>query len=227
MRQRRALREVPQHPLGIPVWKLFSFTFFPKVNKPLPLDERWVLAPEPYAGSAHFHIGYSIERTCAWRPDVQREPVAVILAKHKEYWQDAHFAWPGVDWTRPPAGLEQELGLALPSGFKFVTCVDEMYTKEPTRALPAGVENLCPNGRKLGQAAFIERLSKALLLVGIGRPWISPTPYDALCLGMSQLRTAPRLLTLGDQVCRSSIRSPYGMRATRRTAPIGWRSTTG
>lgn len=176
----------PRHPLGIPVWKLFSFTFFRGVNYPIPLDQRWFLAPEDYEGTGHVYTGYSIERTCAGRPVLQpdqREPLAFVLGKHKGYWQESFFAWSGVDWTRPPDGLEAELGLALPRDFRFVACADSIYTADPKLPLPPGVHNICEGGRNLPQTGFVEQLSKARLLVGVGRPWISPTPYEALCLG--------------------------------------------
>ncbi|KZV86961.1 hypothetical protein EXIGLDRAFT_840337 [Exidia glandulosa HHB12029] len=175
----------PQHPLGIPVWKMFTLTFFAGTISPIPLDARWVLAPEEYS-TGHLYIGYSVERTCTSLPVVpteQRDPVAFVYGKHKGYWQEKNFAWSGVNWARPPPGLEDELGLKLPPGFKFLACADKTYTDDPELPLPEGITNLCST-RPLPQAAFTEQLSKVRLLVGVGRPWVSPTPYDALCQGI-------------------------------------------
>lgn len=176
----------PKYPLGIPMWKIFSLTFFAGTNAPVPLDTRWVLSPEEY-GTGHLYIGYSVERTCTLLPVIppeQRDPVAFVYGKHKGYWQETAFAWSGVDWTRPPPGLEEELGLKLPPGFKFIACADEKSTPDPKRPLPEGITNLCST-RLLPQPAFTEQLSKARLLVAVGRPWVSPTPYEALCQGLS------------------------------------------
>ncbi|EJD50776.1 hypothetical protein AURDEDRAFT_57887 [Auricularia subglabra TFB-10046 SS5] len=175
-----------QNPLGIPAWKLFSFSFFRGVDSSLPLGDRWVLAPEDYPGSKHVHIGYSIERTCEKRPPaVEREPIAYVLGKHKVYWQERFYIWEGVDWTGPPANLTEELGLTLPKNFKFVACVDDMYAEDPKQALPNGIENICGDEKRmLAQEQFVKKLAASRLLVGVGRPWVSPTPYDALCLGV-------------------------------------------
>jgi len=51
---------------------------------------------------------------------------------------------------------------------------------DPPPELPSNVTNF----GSLSQPAFMEALSKSLMLVGVGRPVASPTPYDALCLGV-------------------------------------------
>jgi len=47
-------------------------------------------------------------------------------------------------------------------------------------ALPAGVANL----GGMGPAQFYEAVARSWVLVGMGAPSTSPTPYDALCLGV-------------------------------------------
>ncbi|KAJ7913957.1 hypothetical protein B0H13DRAFT_2464634 [Mycena leptocephala] len=48
--------------------------------------------------------------------------------------------------------------------------------------LPASIENVGPSG--MAQAAFYDLLLRSVALVGVGNPKLSPTPYDALCLGV-------------------------------------------
>lgn len=181
------------HPLGIPAWKLWVFTFWPhiKAADELPLDERWVLAPEDWeAGrrSGHVYIGYSVERACAQRasfvPWAERAPVAWVLGKHKGYWQPPMYVWDGVDWTRPPNATA-----TLPDGFMFVANANNFRTPDKELALPPGIENTCEDDwSQLAPEAFYARLASARLLVGVGGPLTSPTGYDALCLGQSHRR---------------------------------------
>lgn len=40
------------------------------------------------------------------------------------------------------------------------------------------------NFGQLGKMEFYEELGRSFVLVGVGRPRISPSPWDALCMGV-------------------------------------------
>lgn len=53
----------------------------------------------------------------------------------------------------------------------------------------AGIENF---GR-LSKIDFYQKLSQSFVFIGVGQPRISPSPWDALCMGVpvSNTRTLP------------------------------------
>ncbi|KAF4588774.1 hypothetical protein EYR40_010329 [Pleurotus pulmonarius] len=160
------------HPLGVPVWKMFSFHFWTGAEHPL--GNRWTLSPENYPVLApgnskdNFYLGYSIERTCVKKPFIpgdDRPMQAYILAKQLSYFTNKNYMWKGVSLV-PPFPLDLVAGM-------------RNDTKGPS-SIPDGINNL----GQLNQQDFYEQLSKSRVLIGIGNPRLSPSPYDALCMGV-------------------------------------------
>ncbi|KAJ7432305.1 hypothetical protein B0H11DRAFT_1940785 [Mycena galericulata] len=165
-------RRTNDNPAGIPVWKIFTFFFWMDVENPL--GEKWTLSPEPYpprGRAPNTYLGYSIEAQCRMHPFVphsERNPQAYILAKFLQFFEPGGRAWP-----------PEFFDLAHNStGISFVT--GSIENASPS-LLAASVKNL---GYMPKQEDFYAVLSKSVALVGMGDPVISPTPYDALCLGI-------------------------------------------
>ncbi|KAL1746545.1 hypothetical protein HDZ31DRAFT_33955 [Schizophyllum fasciatum] len=164
----------PSNPLGVPSWKLFAFHFWGGAAHPL--GGPWTLNPENYplisGGDSinNTYLGYSIQRACEKLPTVPhsaRPMQAYVLAKHLSYFYDHNFAWKDVafDDARSPA--------------RFVAGMVE-DADAAGKAVPNGVAN---HGR-LNKTAFYAELARSRVLVGIGSPLLSPSPYDALCMGV-------------------------------------------
>ncbi|TFK63467.1 hypothetical protein BDN72DRAFT_320900 [Pluteus cervinus] len=162
----------PNHPLGIPAWKMLSFHFW--TGSSHPLGNQWTLSPENYGilspGNSinNTYLGYSIERTCMRRPvtPIAKRPNQVyILAKRLSYFREKGYSWPDISFDQAPFPLQFVAGLT--------------HDVEPDE-VPGGIIDV---GR-LNQTQFYDHLGNSRLLLGIGRPPLSPSPYDALCLAV-------------------------------------------
>lgn len=93
---------------------------------------------------------------------------AYLLAKHLYYFTDAiERAWPPSAWQR----VKEETGLELIIGSRGEDEIEQ----------PQGLTNL----GFLTQDRFLNEVAKSRVLIGVGQPFTSPTPYEALCLGTS------------------------------------------
>lgn len=139
-----------------------------------PLGAQFTLSPSP-RNDNHF-LSFSIEPTCHRLPFVPhsrraKPPQAYLLAKQVHYLDDT----PAFSWTLPAlVDLEREFGISVVGGMVD----DDEVTSAAVHA--AGLTNL---GR-LGKMEFYEELATSFVLVGVGRPRISPSPWDALCMGL-------------------------------------------
>ncbi|KAJ7462127.1 hypothetical protein FB451DRAFT_1140209 [Mycena latifolia] len=160
------------NPAGIPVWKIFSFYFWHEVANPL--GAKWTLNPEDYELLGHApntYLGYSIESQCRKRPFVphaERSGQAYILAKTLDYFRADARAWPPAFFD----AASNATGLAFVAGAKGAL--------DAVPELASSITNVGP----LPPDEFYAVLSKSAVLVGMGDPALSPTPYDALCLGI-------------------------------------------
>ncbi|KAI8840020.1 hypothetical protein BJ741DRAFT_575954 [Chytriomyces cf. hyalinus JEL632] len=150
---------------GIPIWKIFSFSFWATGNHPL--SSEWQLSPENYKATKPFtaltYLGYSLEHWCRQTPYIHnRENRVYILAKHA-----GHVGTSAFNMT-----LVQDLSS---EGIQFVMGGGN-----------AG-EFVWPNVTNFGvltKEQFHVELSKSRVLLGLGNPTTSPSPYDAMCLGV-------------------------------------------
>ncbi|RSH93084.1 hypothetical protein EHS25_007437 [Saitozyma podzolica] len=157
---------------GIEAWRLLSFWYWDDPGNPL--GAQFTLSPSP-RNNNHF-LSFSIEPTCHRLPFVPHSrranpPQAYLLAKQVHYLDDT----PAFSWTLPAlVDLEREFGISVLGGMVD----DDEATSAAVKA--AGLTNL---GR-LGKMEFYEELASSFVLVGVGRPRISPSPWDALCMGL-------------------------------------------
>lgn len=139
-----------------------------------PLGAPFTLSPSPR--NNNYFLSFSIEPTCRrlpYLPASQRSdpPQAYLLAKQMTYLDDTD----KFSWTLPALkALEADLGIRVIAGMT--------NDDEPTAARleEVGLTNL----GKLGKLEFYEQLAKSFVILGVGRPRISPSPWDALCMGV-------------------------------------------
>ncbi|KAJ7625587.1 hypothetical protein FB45DRAFT_69321 [Roridomyces roridus] len=165
------------NPTGIPAYKLFSFYFWSIPNHPL--GPKWVLSPEPYhemPNPLNFtYLGYSVEHACSVTPFVphsERPNQAWVLAKLLNYFSPDKSPWVGADFDDASelTGVTYALGAGL----------DDGHTMPPADMLPAKYVN----HDRMDKSVFMSRIAQSRVLIGVGNPTNSPTPYDALCLGV-------------------------------------------
>ncbi|KAJ7740045.1 hypothetical protein DFH07DRAFT_751970 [Mycena maculata] len=161
-----------RNPSGIPVWKMFNFNWW--TGAVGPLANNWTLNPEDYrlegkGYAPNKYLGYSIEPGCSMRPFIphaERERRAYVLAKEMHYFGPKIRAWDPDFYDAAYEAVDIE----------FVSGV----RGEPTTDFPHRLKNL----GYMTPKRFYDQLSRSLVLVGVGFPLTSPTPYDALCLGV-------------------------------------------
>lgn len=165
--------QTSEFPQGIPLWKMFGLHFWENTDEH-PLGAQWTLSPEPYAtfpstrqAEHNMYLGYSVEAYCGdVVPVEERDHRAYILAKEKGYFEPPQFAFSDHVF----ADLKRDLGV------DFVAGIGKKGSALPD----AGVTNL----GFMSVPDFRTALGRSKVLVGVGRPRLSPTPYDALCMGV-------------------------------------------
>lgn len=152
---------------------MFSFHFWTGPSNPL--GNAWTLSPEDYAliepqsdSHENYYLGYSIENTCLNIPitvNDERPQQAYVLAKRTEYFYDKDYAWPDLVYDTSPIDVQLVAGIA---------------QNDSLNGLPKGITDL----GHLNKIQFYHHLGRSRALVGIGLPFLSPSPYDALCMGV-------------------------------------------
>ncbi|KAJ7249496.1 hypothetical protein B0H12DRAFT_1019592 [Mycena haematopus] len=159
------------NPAGIPLWKFFSFHFWASTVHPL--GPKWTLSPEDY--EINNYLGYSIEAQCHKYPFVphsQRKRQVYILAKFLKFFAPPETAW-------KPEFFDAATDAARVSFVMSSRDLPEAPKLKPGELSPS-IKNIGP----VSQDEFYDVLSHSVALVGVGNPMMSPTPYDALCLGI-------------------------------------------
>jgi len=183
-----AINENLESILDIPLYKVFIISFWERPAHPL--GAQWTLSPEDYRSlgqGSNTWLGYSIEATCAkhrFVPHAERNAnEAYILAKLLS------FFLPERDCAWPPEVLNaasRETGITYISGSYNDTQHRGQDTPQPPDPMwnaPELPEQYRNEGLR-PQFEFLERLAEMRVLIGMGNPITSPTPYDALCLGV-------------------------------------------
>ena len=139
-----------------------------------PLGAQWTFTPSP--NNNHTFLSYSVEPTCLKPPDVRGTPTpstkkAYLFAKFDGYFlQNDRFPW-SIDIF---GEIQSRLGIEFISGFQD-------GSKELThRFSEVGIVNY----GKMVKDRFFEKLRETFVVVGMGLPVISPTPWDGLCMGV-------------------------------------------
>ncbi|KAK6908642.1 hypothetical protein I204_02065 [Kwoniella mangroviensis CBS 8886] len=157
---------------GIPAWKIMSFWYWDDPANPL--GTQFTLSPSPR--NDNYFLSYSIEPTCRRLPSLPTShrhdpPQAYLLAKQIHYLENST----AFSWTLETlVGLQDTYGITVVGG---MTDDDEVTSK---RVKELGIKNM----GKLPKLDFYQELSKSFVFVGVGRPRISPSPWDALCMGV-------------------------------------------
>ncbi|KAG8923032.1 hypothetical protein FRC01_013317 [Tulasnella sp. 417] len=177
--------------LNIPIWKVFIGHWW---NAPSPpLGGPFTLAPEPYntwpngrnGGKNNFFVGYSLEKTCLKTPFIphnDRPHQAYVLAKSLNYFVSPTYILPDPQGVKENqlnddfyANLARTDNITWLGQYKL-----EGMPKELPPHPPPGISQV----ERMDRSAFQRLIAQSKVLVGIGRPFLSPSPYEALCLGV-------------------------------------------
>jgi len=166
------LYDPTSNPTGLPIYKIFAFSFWSQAGHPL--GGAWTINPEPYnlqspGLTTNTYIGYSVQDTCASQPFVtatKRRKSAYIMGKLLRFFQPSARgnAWSEAifDAASNATGVEFLIGaVADPTKSNDPASAEAM-----TKLLPASLTNL----GHLEQVNFLETLSEMVALVGIGDP---------------------------------------------------------
>lgn len=195
--------EVP----GIPLYKVLTLAYWDQPGHPF--GAQWTLSPEDYKAlgdGTNTCLGYSIEATCSQHPFVPHANrganEAYILAKLLSFFLPER----GGTWSADLLNAAtQATGIVYISGTHNDTQTRDWTAPQPpdpmwdVPELPTKYTN---EGIR-SQFKFLERLAEMKVLIGMGNPITcvcskirmrlqanfgiccrSPTPYDALCLGV-------------------------------------------
>ncbi|KAK7024999.1 hypothetical protein R3P38DRAFT_3533140 [Favolaschia claudopus] len=180
------------NPGGIPSWKLLTQHFWADGANINPLGAQWTLSPEDYRPRRNTtYLGYSVEPQCTKYPFIphsqrgqEKAPQVYILAKYLKFFNPA---------LRPAWTPEIFDAAANETGARFLMAArhlpeesDEQRARS-RNGVAKSIENTL-EGRLdeevPTQKEFYGMLGRSVALVGMGNPMLSPTPYDALCLGV-------------------------------------------
>lgn len=153
-----------------------------------PLGGQWTLSPENYTawgpganGRDNTYLGYSLEGSCLKAPYVpfnDRPRQAYVLTKRLSYFLKSDYilrATSGVVEDQPKStffsDLSQKANLTFYAQYR--------HDVENIKPVP-GITEL----PKLARPDFQSFLARSRVVVGIGWPLLSPSPWEALCLGV-------------------------------------------
>ncbi|KAG9002662.1 hypothetical protein FRB90_011338 [Tulasnella sp. 427] len=179
--------------LNIPIWKLFYPHWWNEAAPPL--GGPFTLSPEPYdiwptqqnAGKDNFYLGYSVESSCTktpFIPPTQRPRQTYILGKSLRYFTLPEYTlWTGDALTSidDPFYLDfsQDQNVTFLAGQLSHHDNDDVL-RGKLRDPPRGIVQ----HEKLSRSNFQKALANSRVMLGLGNPRLSPTPYEALCLGV-------------------------------------------
>ncbi|WRT65802.1 uncharacterized protein IL334_002751 [Kwoniella shivajii] len=175
------------NPTGLPRWKgEFQFSFFPNYDTRFGLDYKWTIHADRYEmgkeeTGKNQYIGYSIEEGCESTdiiPYNETPMTTWILAKQASYFHvtTTLYSFNNSYYTLTP----QEEGLEDLS-YRAAYEVFDGYMRddliEPVTELEAIV-----NLGQIGPDRFRNEVASSKIMIGIGNPPLSPSPYLALCM---------------------------------------------
>ncbi len=145
------------------------------------LQGQWLISPDlddkPEMNRDMQYIGYSIEEDCETRavtPMEQRPERAWLFGKELRYLHDEEkFAW-NLDWF---SKVRSELNI------KIVGALRPDPEARWDLEIP-GIDNF----GTMGAEQFQQELGSSRALLGVGAPYLSPSPYVALCQGVREYR---------------------------------------
>lgn len=128
-------------------------------------------------------VRYSIEEACSAIPVIplsERADQVWMLMKQINYVYDDYFAW-----NRSYFSLAfQELGTKFVGGWEMYQHHNWDPEKQGEMANIEDKEHGVINHGILPQPEFKHQVGNSKMMIGVGSPWWSPSPYDALCQGV-------------------------------------------
>ncbi|WVQ65497.1 uncharacterized protein L199_003673 [Kwoniella botswanensis] len=177
------------NPTGIPRWKSeFSMHFFPDTHTRFGLDYKWIIhADRHFYGEEETekqqYIGYSLEDECMKHPFVphdQRPMAAWTLAKQASLF---HLGAKETVFNKSYFELASQEAQLDGLSFRGAYQVNGEYMKGWIHDTPVQALNGVVNLGKTGPDQFLDELASSRILIGVGNPPLSPSPYVALCMG--------------------------------------------
>ncbi|KAJ9119145.1 hypothetical protein QFC22_003636 [Naganishia vaughanmartiniae] len=186
-----AVTDIPVEQRGtVPSWKLFTVDYWgarpgdhgrskfaygiqPGENMTFnPLGNEWTVAPYPYPG--HTYIPLTLEKSCLQLdvvPYNQRKEEVTVLGKLYEYFYPHRMGLVPQDVWPPFQNATSLTPIANARALK---------DNDVEQTTPPGLTNRGPVPSK----DYTKQVATSKVLLTIGRPEISPSPYLALCLGV-------------------------------------------
>lgn len=163
----------PAHPYGAP------FTLSP---------EDYSTWPHLASGRDNFFLGYSVERTCLkvpYVPHFSRPRQVYVYAKSLAYLTNIKYilrnSTDGSDDDEKERSAKSDFYYNL-SKDANMTFVAKMNHDVPgLDGPPHGIVEL-PSIRN--RTVFLDTVAHSRVVMGVGKPALSPTPWEALCLGV-------------------------------------------
>ncbi|KAF8882177.1 hypothetical protein CPB84DRAFT_1791109 [Gymnopilus junonius] len=182
----------PRNPSGIPAWKIFDFEFFASYGGHFQaslLKGKWILSANPdprfvnEEDSPIQYIGYSVEEDCHTGPVIRlsdRANQVWMLMKQLTYVYNDKFAWNRSYFSL----VSKELDINFVGGWQ----INQHYQWEPdVKGQMSDIEDRehrVTNLGRLNSSQFAQNVAISKVMVGVGSPWWSPSPYNALCQGV-------------------------------------------
>ncbi|KAF9446580.1 hypothetical protein P691DRAFT_732966 [Macrolepiota fuliginosa MF-IS2] len=183
----------PDNPYGIPAWKLFEMSYWPDYrlnDKNHPMKGKWLLSAGPdydfpdFDSSPIQYIGYSTEESCKEIPMIpleERKNQVWMLMKQILYVYHHRFAW---NRTYFPL-VHDELGVDFVGG--WVLDKDYLGWGKDIHEEVFDIEDHNHGIYNLGMQSsedFYEQVRNSKIMIGMANPHWSPSPVEALCLGV-------------------------------------------
>ncbi|KAG9017554.1 hypothetical protein FRB90_000759 [Tulasnella sp. 427] len=140
--------------------------------------------PWQFHGWNNYYLGYSVEPTCLSTPFVpwtERPRQAFMMGKYLGY-----FLAPQYVLTDPVGGGPAQMADDFYQKFSeeenttFIAGQFDLYMSRGYTKPPPGIVQQ----PRLQREAFQKLIAQSRVMVGIGNSLLSPTPYEALCLGI-------------------------------------------
>lgn len=156
-----------------------------------PLGASFTLAPEDYfvwpkdkPEVANTYIGYSLEKTCLKTPYIpwdQRPRQIYVLAKWLKIFLYPKYVLTDPNknyWNHLTDTFYLDLSKSLNVSFhgQFTTFEAPPNVTQP----PPGISQLA----RMSRPDFQKTIASSRVMMGIGSPLLSPSPWEALCLGV-------------------------------------------
>ncbi|KAG8913051.1 hypothetical protein FRC00_003158 [Tulasnella sp. 408] len=186
--------------LNMPIWKLFTTNWWSHPAEPL--RGPFTLSPEPYelwppgrdAGKENFYLGYTVEPSCMdtpYAPHGQRPRQAYIFGKYLGYFLlKDYILWDEKGGMKRSVDddfyldFSQKENVTFLAGHFTLSQVPEGFTDPPRGII---------QHERLSRSEFQKIIANSRVMIGLGNPLLSPTPYEALCLGIPFINPIRRL----------------------------------